>query len=179
MAVNNQVNMRMVSLSYLVRAIPSFAATGANILRTAINNESFVKFDTSTLAISAPTALASGKNYNTSIVLTPIGLAPYSGSHTFRYRRTDMLRYFADVSWKLNITAATTLYAQIAAINTAYGCNFVQGDLVDQAIPAGRTYLVIVAAATSYLFLPGSILNLGAIPPQLQTAFTSDSLSGF
>jgi hypothetical protein len=154
--------------------------TNKLLLLDLINKETTEAFTLSRISIDLPKVNSIAFEKNTTVVVNALLLSGYRDSVTLKYNRYTIDQYFPDVTWKLNVTVATTLHTLIPAINAAYGCNLVTDDVVDQPVKANASTIEITAAATSYMFLPGTKVRLGVflgIP--LVEAVTTTDLLGF
>jgi hypothetical protein len=158
--------------------------TGDLALYDLINGNRVVStlFSASNTTLGTPTALGSpdANGHNTSVSLTAKAGSGYSGSTTFYYLRrplTDAIAVGQSISLG-TIASATTVWAMLATINTKYGLNLVQQDVVNNPVPAGATAIVLTVAPGSYLFVPGSQSVVG-IQTQLSSAVAQPYLKGF
>jgi hypothetical protein len=108
--------------------------------------------------------------YNSKVKLTPTALAQLSGEMYFHYNRVYMNR-MPDLS-SVVVGSETTTHALISKINTLTGMQLTVADIVDEPIDSEATVVSIKAAATSYLFVPGTSVSVGSILPPLSSAFT-------
>lgn len=179
---NPDVNIRHVG-GYAIYSPPSTldrTKTGMALLRAMIMKETLIAFKESDLVFAAPQNNTTQRDRNTMIVVTPFQI-PYQGNATFFYNRIRFEDYFPDKAWKLTVAQNTTLHTLLPAINVAYGCNLVTSDVVDQAVSKDITTMVLTAAETNVLCLPGSVVRLGTLPqdPPLSSVVTVTDLPGF
>lgn len=111
--------------------------------------------------------------YNSKVKLTPTPTALLSGEMYFHYNRVYMNR-MASLS-AIVIGAAANTHALIAQINTLTGMVLTTADIVNDVIPAGAVEVTLTAAATSYLFVPGTQIQIGNTPT-LSSQFKTDTV---
>lgn len=152
---------------------------GKLLLLDMINEQTPEVFTTNDLTFDSPVTNAVAGEKNTKVTVTSAVGSSWSGSITFQYNRFNFDQYFPDTAWKLTILAATTVHSLIPAINAAYGCNLVTDDLVDHVVSANATVLKITASSESYMFIPGTTVQLGISLPTLSSIVTVTNLPGF
>jgi hypothetical protein len=144
------------------------------------NNIALSPWSASNSTLGVPSALgtplASGQN--TQVSLTAKQSSGYSGAMTFQYARRNLADAFPTPVAITVPGSATTIYAQLAMINTKYAMNLTQADVVDGPIAAGAASVVLTAKSTSWLFLPGTTAIAGS-PPTLASVLTEPNLPGF
>ncbi|MNQ77659.1 hypothetical protein D3C85_925430 [compost metagenome] len=114
--------------------------------------------------------------YDTKVLLTAQPSALLAGSMYWHYNRAPMSKLSSAGNIAgIVIGAAANVHALISAINTATGMALTTADLVNDPIVAGSVEVTITAAATSYIFQPGSTVNVG-FTPTLASIFKSDML---
>lgn len=154
--------------------------TNKLLLLDLINMETTEAFTLSRISMGPAVVNATPFEKNTSIELSALALSGFRDKVTLKYNRFQIDQYFPDVTWKLTVPVATTLYTLIPAINTAYGCNLVTDDLVDRPIAANVTTFEMTASANSYMFLPGTKVRLGVFDGiSLIETVTVKDLPGF
>lgn len=116
---------------------------------------------------------------NTKVLITAKAIGGYRSDFYMYYNRIQIDRCFPDTAWKLTIPTETTLHSIIPAINAAYGCNLVTDDVVDHVVSANATVLKITANSASYMFIPGTTVQLGISLPTLSSLVTVTNLPGF
>lgn len=97
--------------------------------------------------------------YSARVPLTALPVSQLTGSMYFYYNRVPLNR-IGDLG-SLTIGSATTTHGLITAINTATGLALTTDDIVDTPITSGATTVTLVAASTSYMFIPDSTLTYG------------------
>lgn len=156
--------------------------TGDLALYDLINGNRVVStvFSASNTTLGTPTALGSpdANGHNTSIRLTAKAGSGYSGSTTFYYKRRPLSDLNPGSVSLGTIAADTTVWALLATINSKYGWNLVQQDVVNATVKAGTTVLPLIAASGSYQFVPGTTAGVG-VQPALSSAVTNTQLLGF
>jgi len=162
-------------------AIPT-SKTGDLLMYDLINSNRQVTtvFSASNTTLGAPTALGTpdARGHNTSVTLSAKSGSGYSGSTTFYYTRRP-IGDLNPASLSLgSIPSATTVWALLATINTKYGWNLTQSDVLNTAVPANATSLPLTAGPNSYLFVPGSVVGIG-VQWALASVVTATALSGF
>lgn len=117
--------------------------------------------------------VGSVQGYNAKVKLTPNAAAQLSGEMYFHYNRVYMNR-MADLS-SIVIGAAANTHALLAQINTLTGMQLTTSDIVNDPITAGSVEVTLTAATTSYLFVPGTTVQLGNTPT-LASQFKNDTV---
>lgn len=137
-------------------------------------------FTTSNLAVTTIVA-EKYQGYNTKVkVAATLQTIGYSGSTYMRYNRVPLSRSFEDsIEIGFAIVTDTTVYGLLSQLNTAHNLKLVPEDLVDGPIKANAKSLPLTAAATSYLYLPGSTILLGVPYVSLLDVVTVKDLPGF
>lgn len=97
--------------------------------------------------------------YDTKVKVTPTASALLSGEMYFHYNRVSMNR-MPDLS-SIAIGSAANTHALITQINALTGMVLTTSDLVNEDIPAGTPEFTLKAASTSYLFTPGTQIQVG------------------
>lgn len=115
--------------------------------------------------------------FNTRLTLTAKSGSGYAGSGSVRYSRRDINDAFASTVWALGTIASnTTISALLSSINSTYGTFLDPTDIVDGTVLAGASALRLTIASTSYVFIPGTYVDI-ATP--LGTAVPATNLMGF
>lgn len=130
--------------------------------------------------IEDPVAITGTKN--TSVKATSSNTDVATGSQTFRYDRKTLSNAAYLFTAPINIGSGnTSVYALLAQINTLTGVVFEQRDFEDTAIIDGATQVILKAASTSYVFVPGSTLTilLHSATPSLSDLIVNSHLTGF
>jgi hypothetical protein len=158
------------------QALPT--AKGSAAMLALINANVITPFTAANLTIGQPQA-STQNNCNTVVQITAQPASGYSGSMNLYYNRRNIQDAVTSTSWLLGtISAATTVQALLSQINTAYGTNFDPTDVVNGTVNAGATSIMLVAASTSYVFVPGTVVYL-TNSVSLQLATPSTVLPGF
>jgi len=113
------------------------------------------------------------EGYNSKVKLTPTAAAQLRGEMYFHYNRIHMTR-IPDLS-SITFSGATSTHGLIAKINTLTNLQLTTADIVDEPIAAGLTETTLTAAATSYLFMPGSQTQVGNTT-LLSSLFKTDTI---
>lgn len=153
--------------------------TNKLLLLDLINTETTEAFTLSRISMGPAVVNLTPFEKNTSIELTALALSGYRDKAILKYNRYNISLYFPDTAWKLTIPTETTLHSIIPAINAAYGCNLVTDDVVDHVVSANATVLKITANSASYMFIPGTTVQLGISLPTLSSLVTVTNLPGF
>lgn len=148
------------------------ATNGQTSLMNLILQKSKITRPASQFSLGLPEA-STEPGYDTKALLTALPAAQLSGSMYWYYNRVHMNR-LTNLSG-IVIGAAASTHGLIAAINTATGMLLTTADIVDTPIVAGSVEVTIVAATTSYFFVPGSTAQVG-FTPTLASKFKSDVL---
>jgi hypothetical protein len=117
--------------------------------------------------------LGTETDYNAKVKLTPNAVALLSGEMYFHYNRIYLSRMPSLSS--IVIGSAANTHALIPAINTLTGMQLTTNDIVNEDIPAGYVEVTLTAAATSYLFIPGTQCQVGNTP-SLAAQFKTDTI---
>lgn len=172
--------VRQVTGSVLqpARKLPTLAASAA--ILALVNSEAKSPFTSSQISIGEPAASNAVAFANTTVVVTALPGSGYLGTCNLYYSRIPVSSVFVTTTqWLLgSITTATTLSALLPQINTLYGTYLDVTDIVDQPVPVGTTKLTITIAATSYVYQPGTQVQLENTVA-LTTAIATTALNGF
>lgn len=153
---------------------------GAVALLTAINKEHGKTLTAVQVSFADP-APSDDPSFNTTVAMLPAPDWLYSGQMVFRYERYALEELFRNESLTLPVGNQTTVHERLAGVNSAFGCNLEPRDVVDGPVAANATGFTLTVASTSYLFLPGTSIRLGAPPPVTDLAQLSPNtdLAGF
>lgn len=174
-------HLSMYSVQYKRKITDYKNKTGQQLLLDLINAESSVVLDFTTLSFGTPQPnVGPGLPRNTKLVVTALANDSFGGSKEVKYDRIPMSRPFATpLTLGFTVTNATTVHALLDAINTAHNVKLVPGDVVDNPVVANAKTVRLVAASTSYLYHPGTVVSLGAVEPTIDSVVTVKSLNGF
>lgn len=158
------------------RKNPTLAGTAAII--ALINSETVTPFTLSNLTLGTPTVNTSISGTNTALQLTALPASGYIGTYQIHYNRVSLFKQFASTAWLLpTISASTTIRALVPQINAAYGTYIDPTDVVDGPVAAGATSLQLVVASGSYVYQPGTNVNLPTL--SLAAVTPNVNLAGF
>lgn len=161
----SQYAMKQVMGYALVRDLIYLAsATSVQSLLTIINARTKIPFTLSQLVFGIPVSDStySAQGLDTKLVVTAAPGSGYSGSIAVYYGRVDLAALFKNTALLISTTTASTVYAQLSAINTAYSTNFTSDDLLNTTIAAGATSLTLQSNPNSLILKPNSTLKLGS-----------------
>lgn len=140
-----------------------------------INNAGQIQLNPFDFNFGTPQAYANAANptYNTQVVITAAELTGYTGSATVYYNRVDLQNALSPQQGSLSLgTGTPDLYSIIDQLNTIYGLDLTQDDLVNQTLPAvtnpGPVVTVTIAASPTSLKYQGSFtyaLNITGTTP--------------
>lgn len=144
-------------------------------------------FTAGSFTLSTPTALTNdltGKN--SYITLTAIEGSGYYGTQNVKYNRLDLQGVLIDLGQALvsfqnnNFVQATDI---LETINSTYGLNLMEGDVVNEALPAANTNGVVnytlQVSDTSLTYTGGLPVSITAESIELEIAFVENILNGF
>lgn len=179
-----QINLRKLNVygMYSKQNLNFKDKTSFEILFDVINTEAITPFTQAQVSLGDPQVrdVTSGIRRNTSIELTALPGNPYAGKMTMKYNRFGLARPFVTpTTLGFTVAADTTVHALIASINTAHNLKLVARDLVNNVVKAGAVSITLVAASTSYIYLPTSRVTIGQQLPTIASAVTVTALSGF
>lgn len=173
----NTVNLRTLNGYAMVpfAKLPT-GANGASSLMTLILQKSKSVRPASQFSLGPVEVASDLAGYDTKALLTAQPSSLLSGSMYWYYNRAPMnkLSSAGNIAG-ITIGAAANTHALISAINTATGMVLTTADIVNTPIVAGSVEVTITAADTSYIFAPGSTVNIG-FTPSLASVFKSDML---
>lgn len=75
-----------------------------------------------------------GKSYNTSARVRGLMGTGYTGSKTVYYNRLSLATLFLNATFRLDSYSAASVYDALPVINSRYGLNLTQADIVDAAL---------------------------------------------
>jgi hypothetical protein len=121
------------------------------------------------------------QGYNTKVKVAATSLTiGYSGSAFLRYNRTAISRSFEDTTeLGFVIAADTTIHGILDQLNTTHNLKLVPGDVVDGPLRGGAKTVLLTATETSYLYAPGTTIQLGSPYQELSDIITVTDLPGF
>ena len=177
-----QGQLRQMSVLALVEQDrgTDFSQTGLAHLIATINKEYKCTFTSAQVKLDN-LAVNANPAFNTKVRLSPAsGQLPYSGSIELWYNRYVISDAFKgkDTS-SFTIAQDTTVFALLPTINSQYGVNLVQGDVVDKVVKKADGGFVLDVAPSSYWFRSSSIQIGTPVDNSLSAAFTTKKLSGF
>lgn len=120
-----------------------------------------------------PVEVGTRTGYDSKAKLTALPISLLQGSMYWHYNRISLVR-IPDLS-AVVIGGMLTVNDLLPKISTAIGFTVVAGDFVNDAIPAGAVEITLTAAATSYIWQPGTQVQLGNTPT-LASLFKSDTI---
>jgi hypothetical protein len=137
-------------------------------------------WSTSNSTLGVPSALSTplAGGQNTTVSLTAQTSSGYSGSMNFSYTRRNLSDAFPNPISITPPSSATTVWALLSMINSAYSVNLTTADVVNNPVAAGALSVNLVAAASSWMFIPGTTALVGN-PPTLASIITEPNLPGF
>lgn len=144
------------------------------------NRKVSMTFSASNTSLGTPTAMAQpdASGHNTTVSLAALSNSGYSGSIVFNYKRRPITDAISGSISLGTIASNTTVSAMLPTINSKYGVNLTAQDIVDGPVNAGATYIPLIVASGSWLFLPGTAVAAGIVQ-DLATATPATALSGF
>lgn len=153
------------------KPLPNLA--GQTALLNLINANSNRTFTLSQISLDVPAVATASPYGNTSVVVSALGPSNLSGAVTVFYNRQPISRALGGGGWPFSaISSATTISALLPQINTFFGTTLVAADIVDGAVAAGASSVIITIASGSYMFIPGSTMTLaGAVNTVLLMPF--------
>lgn len=172
----NSINLRTLNGYAMVpfAKLPT-GANGASSLMTLILQKSKSVRPASQFSLG-PVEVSTEPGYDSKALLTAQPSSLLSGSMYWYYNRAPMSKLSSAGNIAgITIGAAANTHALISAINAATGMVLTTADIVNTAIAAGAVEVTITAADTSYIFAPGSTVNIG-FTPTLASVFKSDML---
>ena len=120
-----------------------------------------------------PVELGTRTDYDSKVKLTALPVSLLQGSMYWHYNRIPLAR-IPDLSGVV-IGGVLTVNELLTKISTAAGFTLSVGDFVNDAIPAGAVEITLTAAATSYIWQPGTQVQLGTTPA-LAGIFATDTI---
>ena len=178
------INVRTLRAYALIAPPPKgyLSTNGAVALLAAVNKQYGKTLTDAQVFFENPRAFAGDDRYNSKVTMKPQASFPYAGTMEFRYNRWLLSDAFiGSDTTVLPAGNQTTVHARLPAINAAFGCNLATTDVVNAAVAANATTIVLVAASTSFLFTPGSTVTIGKALPanDLSVKAPVTDLSGF
>lgn len=157
---------------------PPFNTAGTVAILALLNTQAKKTFTYSDIQIGAPVAIADDGQVNTEIEVTAYPVSGYQGSTKLQYKRVPILNAVADRTLTFTVNSNTNVHSLLPTINAAYGLALATSDVLNTSVGAGAVTIILTAAETSYIYLPGSQLYLGQVV-QLNTLVTDTTLSGW
>jgi len=157
---------------------PNFTLSGKAALLAGMNKQYKSAFIDTQVSFDPPQALVNDPDYNSSVLLRTNRTSGYSGTKTMRYNRVDFALAMVGKDSTLPTTGmGSTVFTSLAAINTKYGLALSTDDVIDAPISGGG--VTIVAANTSWLYLPGTTMRIGSQIPTMAQAFPQVEIFAF
>jgi len=157
----------MTNYNKLPAGVTAASALMTSILAKAKNNRTASQFTLD------PVEVGTRDGFDSKVKLTAQPVSLLQGSMYWHYNRIPLAR-IPDLSG-VAIAGVLTVHALLAKISTAAGFTLTTDDLVNDAIPAGAVEITLTAAATSYIWQPGSQVQLGTTP-LLSGLFGTDTI---
>lgn len=146
-----------------VNGKPAFNTDGPTALLNAINREYGKQFLSTHLSFGNPSARsASDIEFNTTVTATASATSGFAGTFDFRYSRFSLATGFAGKTLSMPAGMGNSIHNSLAVINAQFGLALAQRDLVDAPITNGATGVLLTVASTSYLYTPGTTVQLGS-----------------
>lgn len=144
---------------------PSFAVEATQQILSSINRENNRTWTFDHIGLGDPKSLADNPGFNSQLTVTAKAASGYSGTQTLNYNRFTIGSAWSgkDIA-SYTVTAGTT-HGQLAAINAKFGLALTTRDVRNFTVKAGDTAIALVAADTSYYFVPGTEVVLGSGTP--------------
>lgn len=120
-----------------------------------------------------PVEVGTRAGFDSKVKLTALPVSLLQGSMYWHYNRIPLAR-IPDLTGVV-IGGALTVNDLLAKISTVAGFTLAVGDFVNDAIPAGAVEITLTAAATSYIWQPGTQVQLGNTPT-LAGLFATDTI---
>lgn len=158
----------------------NLAVTGDLALYALINNNTTFagKWSASNSTLGVPSVDNTQKNCNTKINLAALPVSGFGGNLNLFYNRRTLNSVISASISLGSIPSNTTVWAMLPTINTKYNINLTQTDVVNGTVLAGATTIALVAASTSWMFVPGSTVAVGLVA-SLSAVTPVTALSGF
>lgn len=157
----------MGAYNKLPAGVTAASALMSMILAKAKNNRTANQFTLD------PVELGTRTDYDSKVKLTALPVSLLQGSMYWHYNRIPLAR-IPDLSGVV-IGGVLTVNELLTKISTAAGFTLSVGDFVNDAIPAGAVEITLTAAATSYIWQPGTQVQLGTTPA-LAGIFATDTI---
>lgn len=150
---------------------------GLAAFKAAVLKEQGVALVPSLCSIGDPTTVSGF--FDTRVKLTAAPTADVGGSHSIYYARFPLSEAFLNQDTSTIVGAGNTIHSRLGAINSLYGMNLAPRDIVDGPVANGSPGFTLKAAATSYLFAPGSEVLIGTVGEDLSFEIKVSDLNGF
>lgn len=159
--------------------ISNFKQANAKIIVDLINESNSTSLTVGQLTFAAPVA---GVAEATTLVVSSATGSGYRGDVEVSYNRVPMSFMNTNEPGLVIETPAETVYGLIDFLNTTFGIQLTEADLVDGALPAGEADvnkdLVITAAADSLVWFGPVTLQVTMPLVTLNTVLTVTTLDG-
>lgn len=120
-----------------------------------------------------PVEVGTRTDYDSKVKLTALPVSLLQGSMYWHYNRIPLGR-IPDLAGVV-IGGALSVNELLAKISTVAGFTLSADDFVNDAIPAGAVEITLTAASTSYIWQPGTQVQLGTTPT-LASKFATDTI---
>jgi len=157
----------MVTYNKLPVGVTAAAALMSQILAKAKNGRTANQFSLD------PVEAGTRDGFDSKVKLNALPVSLLQGSMYWHYNRLPLAR-IGDLS-AVVIGGVLTVNELLTKLSTAAGFTLVAGDFVNDAIPAGAVEITLTAAATSYIWQPGTQVQLGNTPT-LASLFGTDTI---
>lgn len=167
LAMRSLPGYAMVAYNKLPVGVTAASALMSMILAKAKNSRTANQFTLD------PVEVGTGEGFDSKVKLTALPVSLLQGNMYWHYNRIPLAR-IGDLSGVV-IGGALTVNELLTKLSTAAGFTFVAGDFVNDAIPAGAVEITLTAASTSYIWQPGTQVQLGNTP-LLSSLFGTDTI---
>jgi len=157
----------MVNYNKLPAGVTAVSALMSSILAKAKNTRTANQFTLD------PVEVGTRDGFDSKVKLSAQPVSLLQGSMYWHYNRIPLGR-IPDLSG-VAIAGALTVHALLTKISTVAGFTLTTDDLVNDAIPAGAVEITLTAAASSYIWQPGTQVQLGTTPT-LASKFVTDTI---
>lgn len=163
-AIASSASVREINGLALVKPVfyPPFHQPSLKGLLDTINHQHGTRFVEGDLQFGPPSVLSQDFYFNSKLTVVASDFSGFSGEILFRYNRAAISKAFFRKDMTALKTFGSSVVASLPAINAKYALNLQASDVVDGPVTAGATTLKLTMAATSYYYLPGSTVTLGA-----------------
>lgn len=163
------------------RSIPAKNKTSLALLYEIINNNSKSMVFTETDLIVTNPQSVDYQGYNSKVnVATTILTKNYSGNTFLFYNRIPILNHFInDLEIGFAVPANTTIHTLLPLINTAHNLLLTTADVVDGPVLTDPDTITLTGATTSFLYIPGSVVQIAKPAVSLVDVVKVKDLSGF